>query len=175
MKHLVLTCLIAFASSFAFSQQKIGHVNSQELLDTMPSRKAAIVKLRQYETAGQTELEEMQLDFEKAYAKYQKDLPTMSPVIQKIEEEKLMRKQQAMQDRDQSLTRELQAVSQDMNNPILDRLQRAVQKVADSKKLAYVIDESVTLYYAGGTDITKEVLAELLKMDAEESKLLNSK
>jgi Skp family chaperone for outer membrane proteins len=31
-----------------------------------------------------------------------------------------------------------------------------------------VIDESVTLYFKGGTDITKEVLAELLKLDAAE-------
>lgn len=171
MKQIILTLVVVLATATAFSQQKIGHLNSQELLDTLPSRKAAIAKLQKYEQDGQAELEEMQLDFEKAYAKYERELPNMSPVIQKIEEEKLVRKQQALQERDQSLNRELQVVSQELNQPILDRLQRAVKIVAERKKLSYVIDESVTLYYGGGTDITEEVLTELLKLDKEESKL----
>jgi Skp family chaperone for outer membrane proteins len=36
--------------------------------------------------------------------------------------------------------------------------------------LNYVIDESVTLYFKGGTDITPEVVVELLRLDAEASK-----
>lgn len=168
MKKLLVAFLVMLSAG-AMAQQKIGHVNSQKLLDTLPSRKMAIEKLRQFEISGTKELEEMEMDFEKAYAKYQKELPTYSPVIQKIEEEKLMRKQQSIQEREQSLNREMQAVSQDLNTPILDRVQRAVKLVADRKKLSYVIDESVTLYFAGGMDITAEVLAELLRMDKEES------
>lgn len=169
MKNLVLTCIVAFATTVAFSQQKFGHVNSQELLDTMPSRKKAMKELNAYSAAGQKELEEMQLDFEKAYNEYLQKQPTMPPVMQKIEEEKLMKKQQALQERDQSLTQEIQAISQDLNKPILDRLERAVKNVAERKKLNYVIDESVTLYFAGGIDITDEVIVELLKLDREET------
>jgi outer membrane protein len=169
MKKLLVTLLVVLSASAGIAQQKIGHVNSQKLLDTLPSRKTAIEQLRQFEISGTKELEEMEMDFEKGYAKYQKELPTMSPVIQKIEEEKLMRKQQSIQDREQSLNREMQAVSQDLNTPILDRVQRAVKLVADRKKLSYVIDETVTLYFAGGIDITAEVLADLLRMDKEET------
>ena len=79
-----------------------------------------------------------------------------------------MEKEQRMQSRQASLQKEMQVYGQELNAPILERIQKSVQMVAERKKLSYVIDESVTLYFKGGTDITKEVLAELLKLDAAE-------
>lgn len=171
MKKVLLALLVVFSATSLMAQQKFGHVNSQTLLDSLPSRKAAIVKMKEFEASGYAELQEMDNDLQRAYAKYQKDQPTMSPVLQKIEEEKLMRKQQTLQDREQSLSVEMQAYSQELNEPILDRVQRAVKIVAERKKLSYVIDESVTLYYSGGMDITAEVMVELLKLDAAEAKM----
>lgn len=159
-----------FSVGAAVAQVKIAHVNSQKLLDTMPSRKTAILKLRQFEETGVKELQEMEADFNAALAKYEKERPNMSPVIIKIEEEKLMRKQQSLQDREQSLNTEMQAYSQELNRPILERLQKAVEIVSERKKLNYVIDETSTLYFKGGTDITAEVAAELLRLDTEANK-----
>jgi Skp family chaperone for outer membrane proteins len=64
----------------------------------------------------------------------------------------------------------MQILSQELNKPILDRVQKAVEIVSERKKLNYVIDETVTLYFKGGMDITGEVLSELLKLDAEAMK-----
>jgi outer membrane protein len=158
MKKLLVALLVVVSTS-AMAQQKFGHVNSQRLLDTMPSRRAAIETLRKFEIDGSKELEEMQADLEKSYSDYDVKKNGMSPVIQKIEEEKIMRKQQSLQDREQSL-----------NTPILDRIQRAVKIVAERKKLTYVIDETTTLYFAGGIDLTPEVMIELLRLDKEETK-----
>ena len=167
MKKIVLALVVMFSIGSIMAQQKIGHVNSQKLLDTLPSRKAAIEQLRMFEENGIQELQEMEADFNKQIAVYEKNRPTMSPVIIKIEEEKLMKKQQALQEREQSLNAEMQAVSQELNKPILERVQKAVEIVSDRKKLSYVIDESTTLYFKGGMDITAEVILELLRLDAE--------
>ena len=167
MKKIVLALVVMFSIGSVMAQQKIGHVNSQKLLDTLPSRKAAIEQLRLFEENGIQELQEMEADFNKQIAVYEKNRPTMSPVIIKIEEEKLMKKQQALQEREQSLNAEMQAVSQELNKPILERVQKAVEIVSDRKKLSYVIDESTTLYFKGGMDITAEVIVELLRLDAE--------
>ena len=170
MRKLVLAFLVVLGSTAVMAQSKVGHVNSQKLLDTLPSRKAAIEKLKEFEMSGIKELQEMEADFNAALAKYEQNRANMSPVIQKIEEEKLMKKNQAIQEREQSLTQEMQIYSQELNKPILDRVQKSVELVAERKKLNYVIDESVTLYFKGGTDITQEVLVELLRMDAESMK-----
>jgi outer membrane protein len=170
MKRLLLTLVLMFSVGAVVAQVKIAHVNSQRLLDTMPSRKAAIDQLRQFEEMGVKELKEMEADFNTSLAKYEKERPNMSPVIIKIEEEKLMRKQQSLQDREQSLNTEMQAYSQELNKPILERLQKAVEIVSERKKLNYVIDETTTLYHSGGTDITAEVAGELIRLDIEANK-----
>ena len=167
MKKLLLAIAIVFSAGSLMAQTKIAHVNSQVLLDTLPSRKVAIQKLQEFERNGVKELQEMEADLNNAYAKYERERPNMSPVIIKIEEEKLMKKQQALQDREQSLNAEMQAYSQELNTPILGMVQKAVEIVSDRRKINYVIDESVTLYFKGGTDITDEVIVELLKMDKQ--------
>ncbi len=165
MKKLILALLVVLSFGTLSAQTKVGHINSQELLDTMPSRKIAIVKLQEFEVAGINELKEMEIDFNQAYAKYERERPTMSPVIIKIEEEKLMKKQKALQEREQSLQQEIQVYSQELNAPILDMVQKAVKVVADRMKINYVLDESMLMYFDGGIDITDTVITELLKMD----------
>ena len=169
MKNLLLLVTI-FVSLSVFGQSKIGHVNSQKLLDTLQSRKDAMKRLQEFEANGVRELQEMEADLNSSYAKYEKDRPNMIQAQIKIEEDKLMKKQQNMQEREQSLNQEMQILSQELNKPILERVQKAVEIVSDRKKLNYVIDESVTLYFKGGMDITGEVLTELLRLDAESMK-----
>ena len=127
MKKLVLALLVMFSVGAAVAQSKVGHVNTQKLLDTMPSRKEAMKMLQDYETKGVEELQEMQKDFQSALAVYENSRPNMPQVMIKIEEDKLMKKQQAVQDREQALQQEMQIFGQDLNQPILDRVQKAVK------------------------------------------------
>jgi outer membrane protein len=170
MKKLLLALAVMFSMGTVVAQSKVAHVNSQKLLDTLPSRKAAMVKLKEFEAEGIKELQEMEADFNGALAKYEKERPNMQQFLIKIEEEKLMKKQQSIQDREQSLNQQIQMYSQELNKPILERVQKAVEIISERKKLNYVIDESVTLYFKGGVDITSEVVVELLRLDAEAMK-----
>lgn len=165
MKKLLLVLILVISAGATMAQSKVAHVNSQRLLDTLPSRKDAIKKLQEFEKNGVIELQEMEKDLQLAYDRYNKERPNWSPVIMKIEEEKIMKKEQAYQERQESLNMEMQAYSNELNGPILERVQKAVQIVADRKKLNYVIDESVTMYFAGGMDITDEVIIELMRLE----------
>ncbi|MCX6191162.1 MAG: OmpH family outer membrane protein [Flavobacteriia bacterium] len=165
MKKTILFIALMFSALSASAQMKLAHVNSQQLLDTMPSRKDALEKLRKFEQDGYLELQEIQKDLESAYKRYEQNKGAMSPVILKIEEEKIMKKQQGLEDRQTALQQELQIYNQELNKPILARVQKAVEIVSDRKKINYVLDESSTLYFKGGMDITAEVLVELLILD----------
>lgn len=166
MKKLLVGLLVILSTS-AMAQQKLGHVNSQQLLDTMPSRKLALATMKQFEIDGTKELTEMETAFQQAYEAYLVKKPSLAPIMQRIEEEKLQKKQQDIAEREQSLNREMQAISQSLNDPILARIQEAVKIVAERKKINYVIDETTTLYFATGMDLTKEVMVELLRLDNE--------
>jgi outer membrane protein len=169
MKNLLLLVTI-FVSLSVFGQSKIGHVNSQKLLDTMQSRKIAMKKLDDFRAEGIKELQEMQKAFETAYVKFEQTSKDMSPVLLKMEQDKLMKKQQDIEARQGELEQGLQVYNEELNKPILDRIQKAIEIVADRKKLSYVIDESAALYFKGGIDCTAEAVIEVLKLDAEATK-----
>jgi len=164
-KVILLVALIFSGLNVVSAQMKLAHVNSQKLLDTMPSRRDAVEKLKKFEQDGYLELQEIQKDLEVSYKKYEQNKSTWSPVILKIEEEKIMKKQQGLEDRQTALQQEMQIYTQELNKPILARVQKAVEIVSDRKKINYVLDESSTLYFKGGMDITSEVLVELMLLD----------
>ena len=163
----ILIILSFIISTSSFTQSKIGHVNSQVLLDTLNSRKEAIKQLETYKAEGMKELQEMNKAFEAAYVIFQQKEKDLSPVLLKMEQEKLGRKQQELEARQQELERGLQIYNDELNKPILDRITKAIEIVADRKKISYIIDESATLYSKGGIDCTAEVMVELLRLDEE--------
>lgn len=166
MKNVIFLSVMLLMGFQAEAQMKIGHINSQVLIDTLQSRKDAMAALKQFEAEGVQELQEMNKAFESAYLRYQQNEKDWSPVIQKMEQEKLMKKQQALETRQVELEQQMQIYGQELNKPILDLVQTAVNNIAESKKLSYVLDETVTLYFKGGIDLTQEVMTELLKLEA---------
>ncbi len=169
MKNVLLGLFVVIGFS-TFAQTKIGHVYSQKLLDTLPSRDIAIKKLDSMKTAGMQELQLMDADFQKAYQDYGVKQAQMSPAERQIVEGRLMQKQQMLEATQASLEEGLQIMSEELNKPILDRVQQAIDIVAERKKLNYVLDVSATMYSKGGIDITSEVIVELLLLDAAASK-----
>lgn len=72
MKKFLLAIVVMFSLGSVMAQSKVAHVNSQKLLDTLPSRKDAMTKLKEFESNGVLELQEMEADFNAALAKYEK-------------------------------------------------------------------------------------------------------
>ena len=169
MKNVILGLFVVIGFS-TFAQTKIGHVDSQKLLDTLPSRKDAIRKIDSMKTAGMDELRIMDADFQKAYQDYMTNQASKSPAERQIIEGRLMQKQQMLEATQASLEEGLQIVSEELNKPILDRVQKSIDIVAERKKLNYVLDVSATMYSKGGIDITSEVIVELLILDAAAKK-----
>jgi outer membrane protein len=169
MKNVILGLFVVIGFS-TFAQTKIGHVDSQKLLDTLPSRDIEIKKLDSMKTAGMQELQLMDADFQKAYQDYTVNQASKSPAERQIIEGRLMQKQQMLEATQASLEEGLQIMSEELNKPILDRVQKAIDIVAERKKLNYVLDVSATMYSKGGIDITSEVIVELLLLDAAATK-----
>jgi outer membrane protein len=169
MKKL-LVALLVLISTGAMAQQKLGHVNSQVLLDTMPSRKAAIKTMQDFEKDGIMELQEMQKSLQLAAEAFEAKRATLTPLMIQIEEGKLQKKDQELQERQEALQYEIEALAESLNKPILERIKQAVKIVAERKKINYVVDETTTLYFDSGINLTPEVIVELLRLDAEATK-----
>jgi outer membrane protein len=170
MKKLFFALVIALtAVTSAQAQSKVAHVNSQKLLDTMPSRKKAIAEINELERRGSDELKVMNDNLQKEYNLYMERQPKQSAEMNRYDEGHLSKLQGDLQDRQAQIEQILQEMSAKLNDEILASVKEAVDIVAKRKGLNYVIDESTTLY-ASGTNITNEVIPELLRIDAEKSK-----
>lgn len=165
MKKILFGLMMVMSCS-VMAQVKVGFVNSQELLDTMPSRKSAETKYLAFEKESYEEVQLMQQEIQKMYEDYERDRPNLTQVMAQSRERKIMERQQMLESRGQSLQQELQAYSNELNAPILERVQEAVKIVSERKKLTYVVDQTTVLYFDPAMDITKEVATELLKLEA---------
>lgn len=163
----MLTLFIAVLSfGAAYSQTSLAHLNTQRVLDTMQSRKNAVKELDKFEERAIQELQETQRKLQEDYNKLQQEQSSMSPTAFKFEEERLMRKSQEFQQRQQELDQQIRILGEELNKPILDMIQKSVEKVCKMEKIDYVIDETALLY-SNGRDITDKVIAEVLKLEAE--------
>lgn len=166
----VLVGLLMLVSFTSMAQVKIGFVDSQKLLDTMPSRKAALEKYKVHEKSLADEFNTLRADLEKAYADYQAKQGDLTPVLRQAAEKKIMDKERSVQERQENIQQELQAYGEELNIPILDKVQKAIGIIAERQKLTMVVDKSSTLYHAPEMDITSVVVVELLKLEKESSK-----
>jgi outer membrane protein len=170
MKQIVLAIATVLMTVTLNAQMKIAHVNSQSLLDSLPSYLKAESDLKKFQDDGVAELSVLEKQINDAYVRLDGIKGDLTPTMLKIEQEKIMGLEQRYQQTQSLLQQQLQTLANEYNQPILDRLQKAVEIVADRKKVNYVLDVSKLLYSKTGIDITAEVKSELARLDAEAMK-----
>ncbi|MCH2225520.1 MAG: OmpH family outer membrane protein [Crocinitomicaceae bacterium] len=167
MKRILLTLvLIAGTAVMSLAQDNFAHVNSQALLDTMDSYKAANEQMRQFEASGIKELQEMQVALSAKEQSLRDGAKTMAPIVIEMKQNELQADYARLQQRDQELQGQMQQVSYQLNQPILERVKEAIKIVSEREKIDYVMDVSGMLYYKEANDITEKVIVELLKLEA---------
>jgi len=165
MKKYIIFLFAFFAVSTLNAQSKLAHLNSQEVMASMPSYSRAVQNLEAFQYELRSELQEMQADFQAAVQKLQKMMQEgTSPTLIEIQRQKVAKKEQELIEREQSVQTEVEAYSRELNAPIVNRINNAIKTVSDQNGYLYVFDVS-TVMYANGKDITKEVIAEVAKLE----------
>lgn len=162
----VIAGFVMLLSFGVTAQVKIGFVDSQKLLDTMPSRKIATEKYLAHEKDLADEIKAMDADLQKLAADYQAKMGDMTPVLRQAAEKKIADKQRQLEERYEGIQQELQAYGNELNIPILDKIQRAIAIVSERQKLSMVVDKSTILYFDPTMEITSVVAVELMKIEA---------
>jgi outer membrane protein len=152
MKKLFLSILVIAFSTVAFSQAslKIGHVNSQELLQAMPENDSAQVKLERAAKEAQSQLETMNVELNNKYQDYIAKRDTYSELIKQTKETELQQMNQRIQQFQSTAEQDLQKQRTDIYKPILDKANNAISEVAKANGFTYIFDISggVVLYHA---------------------------
>jgi outer membrane protein len=168
MKKTILGIAIAMfvLTGTVSAQQKIGHLNSVDIISVMPEFKVMQDDIQKQKDAYTKVLEGMYQDYDKK----QKDLQAKSQdkttpdVILETMVQELQQLQQRISDFEEKVNNDLQKAQQDKMKPINDKYLKTVKEVAEANGFAYVIDvaSGAVAYFPEKTnDVTDLVLKKM--------------
>ncbi len=164
MKKTLLTICLVIAGLFAAdAQNKLGYINSNELLSVMPESSAMQEELQSYAKGLESSLAAMQAEGEKKLADYQQNEATMSDLVRQDKVRELESIQQRILEFQQNAQESLAAKEQELITPILDKARNAIEAVAKEGNFTYIFDASTgnILYAAESENILPLVKAKL--------------
>jgi outer membrane protein len=160
MKKMII--MLALALPMLASAQKIGHVNSQEIMTLMPETKKMSEKLDSLQTSYENQLANMQEEFNKKLTEFQQQQTTMTAGVKEFRQQELAEMEQRMQMFYQTIQKDLQAKQVEYLQPVQNKLLEAINKVGKAQGCTYVMDKASMLYIApDALDLTSAVRAEL--------------
>ena len=161
-KFLALVMVLFATQSFA--QTKLGHINMQELINLMPERDSAVVKLENYAKDLDETMQGMQQEFNTKYQTYQQKSGTWTAAILEAKTKELQEMQERLQMFQQNAQQEMSQLQQTLYAPVFEKANKALEKVATDGGYTYVFDLSagaIIFKGAGSTDLLPAVKSEL--------------
>jgi outer membrane protein len=170
LKGAVALVAVFFSTQFANAQQKIGHINFAEIIQSTSEFKAAEGQLKTLSDGKTKEIQDMVTIYQtkqkdandKLRNRSEANKETVDPEINKIGQE-LQDIQSRIQTAQQAAQDELGKKEEELIAPIHKKVGEAVNAVSKEKGMAYVFDISSTNipYFQGGEDLTAAVKTKL--------------
>lgn len=168
---LKLTLAVALmVSATAVNAQKFGRVDLAAIVTNMTEYKEATANLEAYGRDLQDQLEQIQVEFNKLYADYEKNVATYSDTVRQLKERELTELQQRFQDFQQLAQQDIAKKEAELMNPIYEKANEAVKQVSSAGGYIAIFSTTSDQPASAGlayfdpaqlTDITSEVKAAL--------------
>ncbi len=163
-KALVVVALAFGMVSMTQAQDKlVAHINTQELVQAMPSYQNALSEIEKLSKTYETQISELGTEYQKTLERYGREAE------QQTDEENL-RRQQELQETQQNIVQFQQNARQkvgekqeELLKPVLEKARVTIIKVSKAKGFKYVFDSSpgAGLILAEGFDLMNDVKADL--------------
>ena len=162
MKKLIIA-LMMLAPMAAFAQ-KFGHVNTQEIIQSMPEFNTAKAELEKLTEQYEADLKSMQEELQKKGEAFEKEQATLPENIKTRREQELndlyQRIQQTYQDNQQALAKAQQEKMAGIQTKMLD----AIKAVGQEGGYIYIMEMAAGIPYISttlSTDVTAQVKTKL--------------
>ncbi len=156
MKRLFFTAIVLIGiTSTSFSQVKIklGHIDSMELLQSMPGRDTAQKSLQAFSNILETQFTAMNKEFETKYKEYQETGATLPKTILDNKQKDLQDLKSRIEAFEESAKKDLKEKENELLKPIIDKAKKAIEDVAKENGYTYIFDSSVgVLLYSEASD-----------------------
>ena len=157
---LAVVCVMFSTSLFA---QKIGRINTQEIIINMNEFKEANTQLEAYAKDLSAQLETIQVEFNNKLQEYQKAESTMTDAVRQLKEKELTDLNTRIQEFQQVAQQDLQQKESEIMAPIYEKVKNTIDEVAKAGGYAAILPGGALVYAdpAQVKDIGSEVKAKL--------------
>ena len=150
---ILALAMVLFATQ-SFAQTKIGHINMQELINLMPERDSAVVKLEKYAKELDETMQGMQQEFNTKYQTYQQKSGTWTAAVLEDKTKELQGMQERLQVFQQNAQQEMGQLQQQLYAPVFEKANKAIEKIGTEGGFTYVIDLSAgAVIFKGASSI----------------------
>ena len=146
MRNLKIVLLIAvFTLGIAgvSNAQKVGHIDFEKLVAEMPQTKALKSEIEKLGKTYQDDIEGMGKRLEAKMKKYTAEQNTQTEDANKKRAEEVQQDRVQYEQARQAAYQEMQKKQNDGLGPIIEKAQKAIEDVAASKGILYVLDASI--------------------------------
>ena len=146
----MLMIIVALVGKSATAQSfKFGHINSDELIQSMPEYDSATVKLEKFRKELVNALELMQVEWNNKSDAYQKESKNLSDIVKQTKEQELMDIQKRVQDFQTNAQTQLQNKQTEVFQPIYSKVDKAIKDIGKENGFLYIFDvaKSALLYF----------------------------
>lgn len=163
----VLMIVIVMAGQNSMAQNfKFGHINSDELIQSMPDYDSTIVKLEKLRKELINYLEIMSVELNAKYDAYNKDSKNLSNIVKQTKEQELSDMNRRIQEFQSTAQTQLQEKQAELFQPVYAKVEKAIKDVGKENDYLYIFDSSpggslVFFDKAKSTDVTTLVKAKL--------------
>jgi outer membrane protein len=132
---------VALVGQNAMAQNlKFGHINSDELIQSMPEYDSATVKLDNFRKELVNALELMTVELNNKNEAYQKESKNLSDIVKQTKEQELIDMNKRIQDFQTNAQTQLQNKQSEVFQPIYAKVDKAIKDVGKENGFLYVFD-----------------------------------
>ena len=164
MKRLALAVLLALVCAGASAQMKIGHINSETIMQTLPEAIDAQKSIDAIVAGWEADLQKMQAEWKRKFDEYDKRKLILTDQVRADQERELRELDQSITDfRNKKFGQngELFQKQNEIMKPIQNKMFNVLEEIAKDDGYDYVFDRSgeiLVLYANDKYDLTQRVL-----------------
>lgn len=143
MRKILAIVVVMLCGALQLNAQKIGYINTEKILSVIPEYKAAQTQLESLSKTYQSKIEAEYEKIETLYNNYQSMKANLTAQARQMKENEIIEKERAVKELQKSYFGQdgaMQKKSQELMDPIKERVDSAINKIAASGDFMIIFD-----------------------------------
>lgn len=161
MKKIFLLLSVGLFIALSSQAQKLGYINAEELMASMPEYTKVGKDLEAYQKTFMDQGQVMVKEYQTKMDAYQKDEATLNDAMKTVRQKEIMDLQGRIQDLDSTMSVKMQTKQNELMKPILEKVRSAIQAVGNENGYQFIFDGGGLLFAKDADNVAALVKAKL--------------